>query len=379
MRHAYESGMIVSTTSSLEGWRIDHYLGPVSVHLVAGTNLFSDFFASWSDVFGGRSHTYGRQLAGLYQEAVGMLVEEARKRGATAVVAVKMDFDEVGAQGKSMFMVNVVGTAVRAVRLAPPTGAAPPEPAGVVPAEEMAVQVRKNQVLRAIAARQLKLDRDTWEFITEHRVAEAAGFVLGAFLDAVTAEEQAAVEERARLFFGRLPPERARAPLYRALEHTSHPGSGRLHRLALVLIRDLRLLDFPEILRLLWHEDRDVRVRAVGVLDADRPVYEAADVASLEELRELLPRALPPLRQAVKERTLLGGERDALHCQCGKRIPPDEMYCTGCERDAHGFRRGQGSLPWALSAIDARLEVLRALLGPTPSTPPSDARVALGA
>jgi uncharacterized protein YbjQ (UPF0145 family) len=363
-----DPGVIVTTTSSLEGWRIEAYLGPVTVHLVAGTNLFSDFFASMSDVFGGRSQSYGRQLAALYQEATQMLVAEARKRGATAVVGFGIDFDELSGQGKSMFMLNAVGTAVRAVPVRVDAAARQDAAAAVLPADEMSVLLRKGEIMRQVAARKLRLDRETWDFITRHRIAETAGFVLGAFLDAGHyPEEQKPVEDRARVYFARLTPEQARRPLYNALAHTQHQHAGQLHRLALSLIHELRLLDYGEVARLLANPDRDVRIRAVAALGADRQVYEPADVPALAQLRAVLPEALPPIRVPIRESGLFGGEKEAWQCECGKKPKADDAWCPGCERDRHGFRRAQGSLEGALAALDARLDVLRARFAPAAS------------
>lgn len=47
--------ILVITTSSAEGLKIKKHLKPVSAHIVAGTNLFSDFLGGLTDVFGGRS------------------------------------------------------------------------------------------------------------------------------------------------------------------------------------------------------------------------------------------------------------------------------------------------------------------------------------
>ena len=63
MRNTTE--VLVTTTPFIEGRKVKKYLKPVSAHVVAGTNLFSDFFASFSDVFGGRSKTYQRQLSSI--------------------------------------------------------------------------------------------------------------------------------------------------------------------------------------------------------------------------------------------------------------------------------------------------------------------------
>ncbi|MBQ5720634.1 MAG: heavy metal-binding domain-containing protein, partial [Alistipes sp.] len=41
--------MIITTTNNVEGARIDEYLQLVSVNVVIGTNIFSDWFASITD------------------------------------------------------------------------------------------------------------------------------------------------------------------------------------------------------------------------------------------------------------------------------------------------------------------------------------------
>jgi hypothetical protein len=46
------TNMLVTTTSAIEGLKIKKYLQPISAHVVAGTNLFSDIGASLSDIFG---------------------------------------------------------------------------------------------------------------------------------------------------------------------------------------------------------------------------------------------------------------------------------------------------------------------------------------
>jgi len=52
---------------------VKSYLDVVSSHVVAGTNIFSDIAASFSDVFGGRSKSYKRQLESIKEEAVSEL------------------------------------------------------------------------------------------------------------------------------------------------------------------------------------------------------------------------------------------------------------------------------------------------------------------
>lgn len=106
------SSIKLSTTNSFDGYKITNYLGIVSESVVVGTNLFSDFFASVSDIFGGKSRSYQKQLYKLREFALEGLAVKAKEKGANAILGILIDSDEISGQGKSMFMINVTGTAV---------------------------------------------------------------------------------------------------------------------------------------------------------------------------------------------------------------------------------------------------------------------------
>lgn len=108
--------MIITTTTSIEGAHITEYIQLVSANIVIGTNFFSDFAASFTDFFGGRSSTYQRKLDDVYAAAIKEVEEKAAHIGADAVVGLKMDFNEISGKGKTMFMVSAVGTAVKISR-----------------------------------------------------------------------------------------------------------------------------------------------------------------------------------------------------------------------------------------------------------------------
>ena len=104
--------ILVTTASLVQGTEIQQHLKPVSAHIVAGTNFFSDVFASFSDVFGGRSKSYQNQLSSLYNEAIEKLKLEAYELGANCIIGLSVDLDEISGKGKSMFMVTAIGSAV---------------------------------------------------------------------------------------------------------------------------------------------------------------------------------------------------------------------------------------------------------------------------
>ena len=104
--------MIVTTTPSIEGRRITEYLGLVTGEVILGANVVRDFFASVRDVVGGRSGSYEKVLRHARDAAVEGMVDEARAKGADAVLAVDLDYEVIGKEG-SMLMVSASGTAVR--------------------------------------------------------------------------------------------------------------------------------------------------------------------------------------------------------------------------------------------------------------------------
>lgn len=103
--------MLVTTTPSVEGYAVRDYLGVVTGETILGANIFRDFMAGITDIVGGRSAAYERSLREARETAIEEMMEEARARGANAVIGVDIDYETVGPNG-GMLMVSASGTAV---------------------------------------------------------------------------------------------------------------------------------------------------------------------------------------------------------------------------------------------------------------------------
>ncbi|MCS6973306.1 MAG: heavy metal-binding domain-containing protein [Cyclobacteriaceae bacterium] len=104
--------MLVTTTNILEGKRIVQYYGLVSGETIIGANLIKDFFASITDIVGGRSGAYERVLKEAKESAIEEMIQQAKAKGANAVIGVDLDYETLGS-GNGMLMVTACGTAVR--------------------------------------------------------------------------------------------------------------------------------------------------------------------------------------------------------------------------------------------------------------------------
>ena len=104
--------MIITTTNTVEGREITSYEGLVHGDAIVGAHVFKDLFASLRDFFGGRSRSYEQTLGEARDEAFRDLEEQARGKGADAVVGVGFEYQIVGKTG-SMLACSISGTAVK--------------------------------------------------------------------------------------------------------------------------------------------------------------------------------------------------------------------------------------------------------------------------
>ena len=102
--------MIITTTPTVENHAIRQYLGIVTGEAIMGANIIKDLFASITDIVGGRSATYERELQKARQIAIDEMAAEAKEMGGDAVVGVDLDYEVIR---EGMLMVAVSGTAVK--------------------------------------------------------------------------------------------------------------------------------------------------------------------------------------------------------------------------------------------------------------------------
>ncbi|SFB45868.1 YbjQ family protein [Algoriphagus aquimarinus] len=105
--------MIVTTTNTLDGYSVEQYLGIVSGETIIGANLFKDFFASITDIVGGRSSAYEQVLREAKATAMTEMEMQARAFGANAIVGIDLDYETIR---DGMLMVTASGTAVKVIK-----------------------------------------------------------------------------------------------------------------------------------------------------------------------------------------------------------------------------------------------------------------------
>ncbi len=103
--------MIITTTPTVEGYKIVEYNGIVFGEVVNGVDFVKDFAAGLTNFFGGRSNSYEGELVQARENAMKEMRQRAMEMGANAVVGVDIDYEVLG-QSNNMLMVTASGTAV---------------------------------------------------------------------------------------------------------------------------------------------------------------------------------------------------------------------------------------------------------------------------
>lgn len=106
--------MIVVTTNDLPGFRIDEVYGEVFGLTVRSRNAFSQMGAGLKSMFGGELRGMTKALYDSRNEVMNRMVEEAERRGANAVLAMRFDTSEMGDVWTE---ICAYGTAVRATKV----------------------------------------------------------------------------------------------------------------------------------------------------------------------------------------------------------------------------------------------------------------------
>jgi uncharacterized protein YbjQ (UPF0145 family) len=102
--------MILTTTDDVPGRTIVETIGLVRGSAVRSAHIGTDVMAKLKNLVGGELHEYTKLVAEAREQALDRMTEEARARGADAVVALRFASSEVDGGAAEVL---VYGTAVR--------------------------------------------------------------------------------------------------------------------------------------------------------------------------------------------------------------------------------------------------------------------------
>lgn len=349
--------ILVTTTSTIDGVAIKTYIKPISAHVVAGTNLFSDFAASFSDVFGGRSKSYQRQLTSIYDEAINTLKRAAVDVGANCILGLRVDLDEISGKGKSMFMVTATGTAVIIDNAIAKN--AIEEKTGAISIDRMSILRKRKELVDLALNKRLLLNEEIWDFISENAVEEIAREVIEVSYKNYIEypENRDSLHNNLCRYLQVIPEDTRAALLYEVLVDVN---MANFWTRTIMMINELAIYDPTQLEVLLSSSDLAVRHNALQVVVVDKTYFNTEDIPMYERLIKLIEDNVKTTCEFTMQKKLLSKEKEIWICRpCGAKNSMENNRCEICFLDRYELKRDQITPPQAIAILKSNIEFIK--------------------
>jgi len=338
--------MILTTTNSIDGASITEYLGPVSAHVVLGTNIFSDIAAGWRDVFGGRSQSYQKQLQRLSEVVLQELQQKAKALRADAVVGLKVDYSDVSGGGKmTMLMVVATGTAVVTDATRSTSTA---DFRRIVDKEAVEQMIAQERTIQNFRMQKYASENELMK-LTQTRAHEAWDDVVERFHDTINHPGShianyfaMCVEERGYQW---------------ALETVMSLPFGPFLKNALTNVASLDDFRLADLTTYVGREDVDEQ-KIFNLIDLGQSIYSSSDIRPLRLLSSTISEAYPDKSILVEEKTFTRKIKAVRKCHCGGTIDDIGRRCAKCGLNQWGLTGGEYSPEWATQQLETIVRVL---------------------
>ncbi len=324
--------VIVTTTNSIENSSIQKYIELLSINVVLGTNFFSDFGASLTDIFGGFSDTYQNKLQRIYQMAISNLKEQASRIGANAVIGLKIDFDEISGKGKSMFMVSAIGMAV-SMDFASQNKSQLEHDSAEISANHLEKEITKRIVIKLLCENALPT-KEQWIYLLNNPIDEIVQDLLTAYLESFKLQEFELSEKQKLLqdnfveYLKQINREVATNTLYSNITTD--------FKKIWDLLNKTDLFSPKKVVELI--ENNNLRI-GVKCLPIQKSFYTKDDLTLMKKIINKLNSLPDKGKIEITKDGLLSKEKERFICQNGHKNNVKDMFCSNesCGVDIKGL------------------------------------------
>lgn len=357
----------VSTTSGFDSVKIEEYLEPITAHVVVGMNFFKDFLSGFSDIFGGKSRTYQNTLASINEEVINELRKKAYSIGGNCVLGLKIDNDEVSAQGKSMMMVTALGTAARADFSMKSINITKEIKSNNISNEYFNLLNQKKQYIKKSKDNTLEIDDSFWEFVKKNSLNELSDYILQKYIYFIETCQEYQKDDLNKFanhvseYFSIIDTEYALNCLYNKIEEEL---PSIVQNRIINIVTEIKLIDYSKIINLIKHSEFSIQKIGVQLSQAEKFVYEKSDIQLLDELINLISTTFQPRgEKTTKKKALSSKEKEIWVCECEKENSEESKYCSSCHKDIYGFFEKEKNPINVIEILTNNVEILINVIG----------------
>ena len=333
--------ILLLTTNVVDGIPIERYYGLITANQVAGTGLFTDMMASFSDLFGGNSGAYRESMNTLYKDVTERLKAKAVEVGANAVIGVSIDYDSISAKSMSMFMISIQGTAVK---LSIPNEHNEIFTEKGISWDILHAEYNKKKILRKLNENTPLLG-DEWAFIIKNNTQELLEPLYNYYILCANESTKDLDYGSGTIYTGAQRAHWATNGVENYKKYLSTLDYGNAIKYAyrdlsafMEIIKQNKLFNAGKILQIAKEGDID---SAISLLFIEKSSYNDNDLNEMKSLYEYLTN----LPEKGKKEDVKGGLFSSgglrFICSCGCKNDLDIEFCTNCGNNIYGLTREQ--------------------------------------
>ena len=353
----------VTTTSEFEGVKIEEYLEPITAHVVVGMNFFKDFLSGLTDFFGGKSNSYQNTLSSINDEVINELRKKAYSIGGNCVLGLKIDNDEVSAQGKSMMMVTALGTAAKANFSTKSINIEKEIKSNRISIDYFNLLNKKKQYIKESEKDSIKINDSFWEFVKKNKVYELSEYILKKYINYIETAQEYDKDELNKFanhisdYFSIIDSDIATNSLYNKLKDEL---SSKVRNRIIKVISEIKLVDYSEIINLLKYSEFYVQKTGVQLAQSEKLNYEKSDIQLIDDTVNLITTNFPQRgEKTTKKKMLSSKEKEIWICECKKENDGEVVYCANCHKDIFGFGEREAKPIVVTEKLINMVEILR--------------------
>lgn len=346
------SKIIVTGTNELSGWEIHNYLGIVSSHVVAGTGLFSDITAGLTDLFGGRSGTYQNQIQSIENEAFSIVIEKAKKLGATAILGVKIDHDEISGKSMQMFMVTVYGTAVVAVKDRDDINI---DIKKIIDKESVDKEILKLEIIEKTKKIPFSLSSEEWGFVYNNEVVEVNNNIIANINYYQNEKMYIDYKDNITKYYALVRNHEITNSLYKCMLNNAS-----FFDIFNDIIKNCKLSEYNRILEFLENDNVLINKYGLLLLNAEPLDYSYEDYSLLNTIEELIRNKYKQKVEYIEEKTVMSSKlKKKWVCKCGQKNDESNDRCSSCSCDKYGFTLNEPNIKEVQILLRKKIEALK--------------------
>lgn len=356
--------LLITTTDNLDGYVITKYYNTITSNVVVGTNILSDFTASLTDFFGGRSSTYEKKIQLLHKSAIDKLAKEAELIGANAVLGLKIDIDEISGKGSQMFMITAYGTPVMTAENNQKSTTINDD---IYDGQYIENKVLTQRILSIKPDAPNRFRKAYLDIMLDTKFTDFIPYALDGikyYTDAntrfnITPEEADKMIEIFKTYFNIIDRDISSNALHNTLTTTN---SNEYFNIIINTIIENGFIDYAFIKTFLSSQDNDEAKFGLRLANANKSYYTNQDISLINEINELIKVRFQPVGKiGMKKKLLSSSEVEIWNCECGKVNDKEAIFCLGCGNNIYGFKENELKPSEVNRTLEQRLTVISSL------------------